>query len=331
MRYSIFLLLIVFSFGLFNMAVAQVGTDLNKTVVDVTLTPENPKPLGQAYLSLTSYGTDLNSANITWNINGKTLKTGVGEKNFSFTVGDINTTTVVDIIIKTKEGEIVNKTLNIKPSAVDLIWQAEAFVPPFYKGKTLFSHQDYITFIAIPHIISPSGSEFPTNSLIYKWKKNGTVIDYTSGFGKNTYSFTGPLISRPFTIEVEVTTQNTDDVGYASTSVQPVDPSILFYAKNPIYGIQFQKALQGSVNLNPAKEINVVAMPYFFGSLDPTSSALTYKWAINGAPINNGNLMEQVFRHVEGTSGTSNISLSIENSSKILQYASQSFALSFGK
>jgi len=316
--------------GFSSPLLAQVGNDLNKTNIDITIIPENPKPFEKVRVSVVSFSTNVNSANITWTVNGKQQKTGIGEKVFDFSVGDMNTTTTLDIIIQTQEGETINKTLSIKPTSVDLIWQSESFVPPFYKGKALFSHQNKITFIAMPHITGAGGAEIGAKNLVYRWKKNGSVQDSDSGYAKNTYTFIGSLISRPLNIEVDVSTTAGSDSGFANITVAPVEPTIIFYNKSPLYGIEFQKALVGVVGLKDLKELSVIAMPMFFGVQDPTSNSLSYKWAINGAPINNGNTTEQVFRQKEGTSGTSNISLSIENQSKILQYANTQFNLSFG-
>lgn len=312
------------------MTFAQVG-NLAQTDINVDMVPQNPGPNQAVSVSLTSYSTNINAANITWKINGKTQKTGVGEKLFSFKTGDMNVKTTLDISVQTTEGEAIKKTLVIEPSSVDLIWQSYGFVPPFYKGKTIFSHQNKITFIAVPHITSGSGGEIPAKNLIYKWKNNGTVIDNLSGYGKNTYTFVSSLISRPMDIEVEVSSQTTGGTGYASINVNPAEPSVIFYAKDPLYGIEFQKALHDNVELDTSKELTVLGVPFFFGTSDMSDPDLSYKWSINGSPINNGSSSAtQVFRQSEGTSGTSNISLSIESDSKILQSASNSFNLTFG-
>jgi hypothetical protein len=329
MKQSVFILLFVSIFGFFNVTDAQIIT-LPETEVSVELSPENPSPNGVVYASVISYGTNLDAATITWKINGKTQKSGMGEKSLSFTVGETNTTTTIEVSIKTREGESIQKTLRIKPTSVDLLWESESFVPPFYKGKSLFSHQNKITMIALPHITTSTGVEIGTKNLIYTWKKNGSVVEGASGFGKNTYTFTSSLISRPFNIEVEVTTISNSGSGYASTNISPTDPDILFYKKDPLLGIEFQKTLQNTVSLKDSKELIVVSVPLFFGTTNSTSGGLSYKWLINGSPINN-NPKEptQIFRLEEGSSGVSKISLSIENDQKILQYASNSFNLSF--
>lgn len=331
MKKAFFLFLFILVLG-FSGSVCAQTTDLLSANVDVSVIPENPKANESVSVSLVSYSTDINSAKITWNLNGKVVKSGTGEKTFNFSVGDTNTTTALDIIIKTFEGETVTKTLRIRPVDVDLLWQSYGFTPPFYKGKSMFSSQNKITFIALPHMTSESGAEIPAKNLVYKWKNNGTVIDNLSGYGKNTYTLTASLISRPINVGVEVTSLSTGSVGSANITVNPSDPVVMFYKKDPLYGIEFQKALTGTVSLQNSKELIVVGVPLFFGTLNSSAPQLAYKWSINGVRINDDTSQSaQVFRQKEGTVGTSNISLSIENSSKILQYASGNFNLTFGK
>ena len=209
-----------------------------------------------------------------------------------------------------------------------MILESDGVVPPFYKGKNIFTHQNQLTIVAVPHIIGNNGAEINPKTLVYKWKKNGSVIESALGYGKNTYTFEGSLISRPMNISVEITSDQ--GVGYGSIYVTPSDPFILFYKKDPIYGIQFQKALEASEPLNNSKEITILATPYFIDLGGYVSNSLMYKWAINGKQIqDDGQRKFQTFRQNEGSSGTANISLSVENPDKILQFAQKSLMLSF--
>ncbi|MCX6701866.1 MAG: hypothetical protein NTX96_01565 [Candidatus Zambryskibacteria bacterium] len=331
MKQLVFILFFMCILGFFGIANAQLGS-LPQTEINVEMIPEAPGPNEVVYVSVVSYATNINAANITWKINDKTLKSGVGEKSFSFTTGAMNTVTTLDIVVETQEGEVIEKTFSIRPASIDLVWESVGFVPPFYKGKSLFSHQNQLTIIALPHIISASGTEIGAKNLIYTWKKNGSVVDGVSGFGKNTYSFISSLISRPINIEVEVATPDGSGSGYATLALTPAEPSVLFYRKDPIYGIEFQKSLYNTIGLKNSKEIVVVGIPLFFGITNSNAGELVYKWSINGSPVNNSpEQSTQVFRQNEGTSGTSNISLSIENTKKILQYASSNFNLMFGE
>ena len=330
MKQPVFILLFICVFGFFGVANAQLNA-LPQTTINIEMSPDNPGPNEEVYVSLVSYITNINAANIVWKINGKTQKSGTGEKSFSFKTGEMNTTTTLEILIETQEGETIQKTFVIKPISVDLIWESEGLVPPFYKGKSLLSHQNKVTLIAIPHITSTNGTEIGIKNLMYTWKRNGTVIDTASGFGKNAYSFISPLISRPIDIAVEITTLDDSGVGYANLNLVPSEPLVVFYEKNPIYGIEFQKTLSGAKELKNSKEITVVGIPLFFGTTNLNSSDLSYKWSVNGSQINNDPRQAiQVFRQQEGVSGISNISLSIENGKKILQYASNNFSLILG-
>lgn len=327
MRYFISLFVFICLFGSFSIANSQ-GFDLGGEI-NVELVPSIPKAGESVYVFLTSYSTNIDLANITWKINGKVMKSGVGEKIFNFSMGGSGQTTTLGITVKTQGGGEIVKTFSLKPISVDLVWESDGFIPPFYKGKSLFSHQNKVTVVAIPHIPNSNGLEINPKNLIYKWRKNGSVIDNVSGYGKNSYTFEGSLISRPVTIGVEVSSIS-DGIGYANITLDPVEPGIIIYKKDPVYGIEFQNALKDNTEYKNSSEISIIGMPYFYDFSDYDSETLVYKWLINGTPLyNENNSKTQTFRQREGTTGTSRISLSIENPNKILQYASKNFNLTF--
>ncbi|TSC70550.1 MAG: Uncharacterized protein CEO12_271 [Parcubacteria group bacterium Gr01-1014_46] len=334
MRYliviSLFIITLLFvGFFDYSSTASAQGLGMND-VINIDLVPAVPKANETVYVFLTSYATNIDAASITWRVNGKTIKSGVGEKTFNFSMGDVGKITTLSVTVKTTDGSVIERSIPLKPISVDLVWQSNGFVPPFYKGKALFSHQNQVTVIASPHIPNSSGGEVSPKNIIYKWRKNGSVDEGASGFGKNTYTFEGSLISRPVTIGVEVTATGGEGIGYATINLTPNEPAIIFYKKDPIYGIEFQRALAGTVELSNSNEINIIGAPFFYSTDDYLSEKLIYKWSINGSPINNAvSQRNQVLRQKEGTSGSSNISLSIENPGKILQYSSSNFYLQF--
>src|SRR5438477_595318 len=109
MRYAAFTLLFLCIFAVIPTASAQVNVD-TPTQVNVDMIPENPGPNTSVAVSLTSFATNINTANITWRVGGVSKQSGKGSKSFTFTTGDINTTTTLDITIYTEEGETVTKT-----------------------------------------------------------------------------------------------------------------------------------------------------------------------------------------------------------------------------
>ena len=330
MKRTIFILFLLCAFGIGVVAHAQFNA-VPQADINVDLSPENPGPNQTVTVTLTSFSTNLDAGKITYSINGAVKKSGNGLKTFSFTTGGINTTTTLGIAVRTSEGDTVQKTIRIQPVSVDLVWQSESFVPPFYKGKALFSYQNKITFVALPHINASGGGEISDKNLIYKWTQNGEVIGNASGYGRNTYTTVGSIIARPIDVEVEVTSGNSPAVGSAEIVVNPITPLVLFYKKNPLYGIEFQNALVGKAMLGDSQEVTVVGIPLFFGVANSSSGSLSYSWSINGEMLDGAYQNTRVFRRTEGVSGASNISLSVENANKILQSASSNFSLEFGQ
>lgn len=326
MKRSIFILFLL-GFTIANQANAQLR--IESSDIEVNLYPSNPTPNQSVMVEIKSFITNLDAAQVTWSLNGEILASGAGIKSLTFKTGPENTVSNLNIIIITEEGYPINKNVLLNPIYVDLLWESESYTPPFYKGKALFSYQNKITFIAIPHIKGNSGVEISPKNLIYKWKKNGVVMERESGQGKNTYVFTPTVIARPFEVTVEVTSPSVSTTGNARVNISPTDPFVQFYEKNPLYGIQFQKSLIGSIDMLDSKEIAVTAVPFFFGTNSPYEN-ISYKWLINNSAIDE-NLSEttRVFRQVEGVSGIAKISLSIGHSYKILQLANKSFDLNF--
>lgn len=300
-----------------------------KTSLSLEILPENPGPNQSVVATVSSYDTDLNAARISWSINGQIKDSGTGKKTFTFVTGGAGTATRLSVTAVTAEGETISKTYSFRTSNVDLIWQANGYVPPFFKGKTLFSYQNPITFVAVPHLVGSNGQEIPAKNLIYTWTRNGSVAGDFSGYGKNTYTVVPSIISRPLEIHVEVTSPNNDAVGSADTVAAPVDPLVLLYPKDPLQGIKFNNAIGSNIVLN-TREIEILSVPFFFGATTASDQKLLYTWNINGVDVPEANNQQsQVFRPKEGTAGTSNVGLEIKNSSKVLQYSSINFNLKF--
>ena len=318
-------LIFLFSLGIFNITNAQSAGDL----INIEMVPEIPKANEVVYVFLTRYATNRDAAQITYKVGGKTIKSGNKKKVFNFTMGGNGQRTTLVVSVKTADGGSFEKTYRLTPSSIDLLYQSSGFVPPFYKGKSLFSHQSKIEIVALPHIVGSNGAELNPKNLIYKWRKNGSVVETASGYGKNVYSLEGSIISRSIDIDVEATSATTGDLGYASIKITPIEPSITMYVKNPATGIEFQKGFSNNETLKSSGEITLVGMPFFFESTDYNDS-LYYKWSINDSAISeNAGKKTQTFRQKEGVSGVAKISLSIENTERILQYANSILNLSF--
>jgi hypothetical protein len=327
--YFLIFLFFYFSIGSINILYAQnIGLGPNDVSLDIY--PENPQPHQTVSINIQSFSTNLDEADITWSINGIQKLKGFGKKSLSFTTGKAGEVTNIQIDIMTSIGVPIVKSFSITPNSVDLIAEPETYTPPFFKGKPLFTHQSTVVFVAFPHIVS-NGVEIPSEKLIYKWSKDGDVLGSNSGYGKNILTYNAPLISRDFNIDVVVTDPTTNSTAEGSMDMFPQEPIIVFYRKDPLYGVQYNKALVDSYKL-AGKEVEITAVPYYFSGSSNTDSQLQYKWSINGNPIeDNGSSPSKVFRLVGDLFGLSDISLSIDHSDRVLQSASENITIDFQK
>ncbi len=85
----------------------------------------------------------------------------------------------------------VTKDIPITPEDLDIIWQANSYVPPFYEGKALFPPVGTVSFVAMPGFIDSNGNPVNPKKLIYTWSQDTTVLGDKSGYGKNVLTVQG--------------------------------------------------------------------------------------------------------------------------------------------
>lgn len=321
---AVFLLFFIFFPPFFSAEAQSFGETL-----EVSVSPQYPSVGERVFFTAKSVARDLNTTQITWSLDGRVAKQGIGEKNFDFTVGKLGS-----VYSLTVSAGGLSKNIVIRPTEVDLIWETDSYTPPFYKGKALRPFQGNVRFVAIPHFVSSGGVALDAKKLVYTWRNSGVLNPSASGFGRNSLSYSGALISRPLRIEVEVSSQDGGYRGRRVSLVEEVGPSVLLYEDHPLYGTLFGRALAGSDTIElPAgeRELKISAVPYFF-SADRAESKLKYSWSVNGVPLGDIDLKDSAtFRQEGSAAGISRIFLSVENSEEFTQNSSSVFNLRFGE
>lgn len=330
-RYLLISIFIIFSFfASSKYSFGQMFNQVPEANLSISLTPEIPGPNQDVSAEIISFETNLDKASVVWRINGNIVSSGTGKRKIFFKTSGLNTTTNLSLSVTTAEGVNISRQLTIRPTSVDVIWEAETYTPPFFRGKSLFSHESLITFTAIPNITGQNGSTPSPQNLIYTWKRNGSALPDFSGYGKNTYKYKSGIISRPIQIEVVVTSPNSDSLGRGFATVYPIDPIVVFYEKNPLYGIMFNKNISGNIDLVNREEIEIVALPLFFSGKNLSNNQIVYDWKINNSIIDGKTLeRSKIFRPIENTSGSSIVSVSAQNTDGLLQLAEEAFSIEF--
>lgn len=308
------------------------GLGGQSNAIIITTTPPRPGPNQIINVAIDSYAIDLDSADISWFLNNNLQIEKTGQKTFTFKTGAPGSVSNLLIVVKTQNSEIIQQVLNIRPAAVDIIWEAQSYSPPFYKGKALYPPQGTVKVVAVPNFVTQNGAVVDPNTLVYTWQLNGNPIASASGYGKSFIMFTGSIPIKKATITVEAATTDQSYIADSSITIAPTLPKILFYEDNPLLGTMFNKALSSSARLQN-QEITVVAIPYSMGAALRDGDGLSYAWSMNNQPVTvGGGESSLAFREQNGAAGTAVISLQVSNSNtdKILQFAEGALTLLFG-
>lgn len=292
----------------------------------VSTSPQSPKPGETVRVNIESYLSDLSKATITWSVNNKIIEKGIGKTSFSFKVGPSGGSTRLGILIVTNEGEEVYKEYSFNPLGLTILWEADTYIPPFYKGKPLATYQAHVRAVVIPDAVKAGGA-FDTSTLSYTWKQNGYAIPEASGFGKNSYTFTAPRPYEETRVGVSASPLKEGARSEFALNLPITNPFIFFYEVHPLLGVRYERPLGSEVALSQ-KDISLRAEPFFFSNGKNEAESISYTWALNGKTIvNPGRAI--TLRNTEGIKGESQLSLGMYGIKKTFQSASQMIRLKF--
>ncbi len=287
--------------------------ELSQTDVSVESIPDVPGPYESVTLNLISYATDLNRLQITWFENGVSKLSGVGKKQYSFQTKGVGEVTTIEARI-TADGSILSKRFVIKPAGVDMLWEAtDTYIPSFYRGKALPSSEGVIKIVALPHFKNGSG-ETASDSVVYNWKRNYNSVTDSSGYGKNVFIFKQSYLNPVEQIGLTAIDNGTGSSVKKNVFVKTYTPKILFYEKDPLLGIKYEKAFN-EIDVADAEK-TIIAEPYFFSPGNIFSSDLDFIWKINGSVIIPPDI-RNILTVKSGGVGESNVTLEIKNQKKI--------------
>jgi len=290
--------------------------------------PTSPQPNSTVMVRAKSFALDLNRSTLSWQANGQVVAEGVGVTEVVVSLGDIGSVTTVRVSASGGGATYVNEII-VQPATVDLLWQAEAYTPSFYRGKALPSSEASTRVVAVPHIVI-NGQRVPVSELVFTWKAGSRVLGNFSGTGKNSIVVTAPrLVGRG---EVSVTVETLDEsiaaVGFVN--IHSAHPQIVFYENDPVLGMRYEQALEESFDLQN-EEITVTAHPFYFSGKSRTASNNEFSWSMNGEKIATP-LADQssIILRQTGGAGVATVSLSLQNLKEILQQARSKFQITFG-
>ena len=321
---KILILIIVY----FSFLPISIFAQLQDSDVTLTLNPSQPKINQTIKASASSFVTNTKEAYYVWKLNNDTRLIGVGKDTFTFVLTEINFKTELSVEITTKEGKTIKKIINLGGADLDLLWEAtNSYVPPFYKGKTLFAREGEIKVVAMPSIFT-EGRKLNPNNLSYNWVKDDNGQIKNSGFGKSSFSYKNSFLSESNTIEVSVSDINKEFQISDSITIIPREPRISFYRVNNA-GIDLNNAITDN-HFIPKEGQDIAIVPYFFSPKNLNDNKLGIDWIVNGKRVPNTlnkNILSVIPNEEEGGSAT--IKVIINNLSTLFQAFERSIRVNF--
>ncbi len=305
---------------------AQLSTPIDG--VDIGIDTTYPRPGQKVEVSVESYSFDLNSSSIVWTVDGKVVEQGVGIVKIEVIAPKIGVKSNVKANIKNPNGKEVQKNITIQSGAVDIIWESGGYTPPFFPGRIPFYYQNTVKIIAIPHLSTNGVGEIDPKTLVYSWKLGGKYIEGGQGYGKQSITIPADDLPRDLDVSVDVTNRDQTLRTASSITLAPSEQHLMFYEEDSLYGILFNKSLEGRIPLKNT-EMKVLAIPYGFNL---NNKDISYAWSINN--IEQPDLFKNrsiTIRTKGDSDGSSNIDLDIRNQDDILQGARGGFAVYFSK
>ena len=299
-------------------------TSTSPQTLDVSVSPQYPKPGDTVTLRVAVYGPTLDVSSVVWQVDGARIAEGTTETQF--TAGKLGSVHSVSVRSLVSTGRTSSRNLLVIPSQVDLVYEADNHTAPFYKGHSLLTKESSATVYATPYVVSSSGSIFPTSALHFTWEV-GNAIDYThSGLGKNSIKFDTGILPNKSSISVKVApASGGGGVAENKIDIPLIDSEALIYENNPLYGKLFNRALKNDYVLKE-KEVTLFAFPFFFSKSNPIS----YKWDVGRQEVPTELATNQniTFRS-DDNSGESSVRVELKNTGSVLQKAESFLKLIF--
>lgn len=291
------------------------------------ISPKNPEPNSLARAKIITYSFDIDRAEISWLVNGSVKLKGTGEKKFSFSVGNAGSKTSLTAVVVTREGLTLEKSVTFRPAGLDILWEANNYVPVGYKGKALPSSESTVKITAVPEFFY-NGEKLSPSDLYYDWQINSKNKPNLSGYGKRSFNYKLSDLSAEDEIAVTVSSYSRIIIAEKRIKIKTTAPKIIFYKERPMEGVLYNSALNKEISLTET-EINLRAEPYFFSKQN--LNKLAYQWKMNGKSIIPEERKTAIDFRLEGaSSGNALINLEIQNPINLLQNAANSLKINFG-
>ncbi len=243
------------------------------------ISPEHPAPGDSVTVTAKSSSLNLTTTPVTWYVNG-TSRAGDKGTSIQVVAGALGSKTTVDAVVGSTAA---GGTAIIRPTEMDLLWESDSYVPPFFRGRALPSAGTALRLQALTRFKRDTVT-VPDSSITFTWRRNGYVIQSVSGAGKSQAVIDAPPLFGTDIISVDAETGDGQLSASASVRIPSATPVLALYEDHPLFGILYHSAL-GAQNAVPESEMSFAAAPYYVGASSASDPELEYAWQVNGQAI----------------------------------------------
>ncbi len=277
--------------------------------------PEAPSPGEEVTISLESFLYNLDTQNITWYINSKQVKEGIGATTLQVTAPGEGASAEVSA----QAGNLPIVSVTLHPIFIDLLWEAQTITPPWYKGRALPTDGSYIKAVAK---LNPNNNV--PKPLQFKWYKGTKLIKQSAQADANILITKAPQTYRSYILSVDVSDAKGNLLGRAGSNIQLTNPELILYRNNPLLGVLYNTALQASSILDiQESEPSFTAVPFYLTL--PSEEQLKYTWNIPGVKYTRDTA--DTITIVSMGEDSTNISVEVSNPEELFQSAQRSYSL----
>jgi len=260
-------------FGVIGLVHAQ--SPLGIQDFSLTLRPSYPEPHSSIIVGLNDYSVNAVGAEVHWFVNGSEDTTATNSRELTLMTGALGEKQNVRAVLRRTDGTSIETSIDVVPTTVDLVLEADTYVPSFYEGRALPGRNSNLHAVAIVH----DGGELPDSGYTYRWTVGQDVLFSGPVLGKTSVTFPMPLYRKELIVEVINPTGHI--VARKSMMLEPTTPELYFYEWSPLKGL-YRKEISNPFSLI-GEETVVYGEPYFIQhALDNTNADVT--WRIDGAP-----------------------------------------------
>ncbi len=287
---------------------AQAHAQSEKTL-SVTFNPPLLQLNTRITAELKSPAIDVSTALIVWKLNGTVLGQGIGATETTMTLTE-RTQSTLEITVVERDGTEMKLTQLLQPSDVDLIWEGASYTPPFYEGRALVAAGGRVTIAAVPH--TNLGT---SDTLIYSWFQDGTLLKKQSGFGKHTLQMQMPAFGDNTLIQVEVKNLNNEYVGGNGLRIHPSPIAVRMYQHKTLVGLWTNTVVGLTKGLDGVTVLR--AIPYHIDGTNLSKDRFEWSSETGEIAVEPQGRATYTPRASEGI-----VSVDISHGSKLLQQAS---------